>query len=58
MLFIDTYGRGYSEAPKVPSEPNLYVLQLALLLQYLHWDRANIIGFASVRLHPVTLSYR
>lgn len=34
----------------MPSDPNLYILQLALLLQYIRWDRADIVGFSIVRL--------
>lgn len=47
---VDTYGRGYSEAPELPSDTNLYILQLAMLMQYIHWDSADIIGFATVRM--------
>lgn len=46
---IDLYGRGYSDAPQVPHDPNLYAIQLALLLQYLRWDSTDVVGFSLVR---------
>lgn len=49
MFGLDLHGRGYSEAPKVPSSPNLYTAQLASLLQYIGWEKANIVGFSIVR---------
>lgn len=49
MLRSDLYGRGYSEAPEVPSDPNLYAVQLALLLQYIGWENTDIVGFSIVR---------
>lgn len=50
MRCIDTYGRGYSEAPKVAHEPTIYALQLALLLQFIGWTKVNVIGFSMVRV--------
>lgn len=44
----DVYGRGYSEAPRVSIDANLCILQLALLLQYIHWDRTDVVGFSMV----------
>ena len=44
----DTYGRGYSEAPKIQHEANVYTFQLALLLQYIGWDKVNVVGFSMV----------
>lgn len=45
----DMYGRGYSEAPKLPCDPNLSIIQLALLLQYIGWDAVDtIVGFSMV----------
>lgn len=46
----DLYGRGYSEAPEFPSDPNLYAVQLALLLQYIGWENTDIVGFSIVRV--------
>ncbi|KAH9944428.1 alpha/beta-hydrolase [Epithele typhae] len=46
LLVYDLYGKGYSEAPKVPSTTTLFITQLALLMQYVHWDSANIVGFS------------
>ena len=43
------YGRGYSEAPKLPCNANLFSVQLALLLQYVRWDAVDtIVGFSMV----------
>ncbi|TFK73556.1 alpha/beta-hydrolase [Pluteus cervinus] len=44
VLLYDLYGRGYSDAPQTTYDANLYVTQLALLMQYLKWDRALITG--------------
>ena len=50
---IDLYGKGYSEAPHVPSDGTLFVTQLALLMQYVRWETAHIVGFSMVRTHGV-----
>ena len=47
----DLHGRGYSEITKTPSDVNLYTIQLALLLQYVGWHNAYIVGFSMVYLH-------
>ena len=47
--FTDLYGRGYSDAPKTTYDTTLYTTQLALLMQYLKWDKANIVGLSMVR---------
>jgi pimeloyl-ACP methyl ester carboxylesterase len=44
VLLYDLYGRGYSEAPQTTYDTNLYTTQLAHLMQYLRWEKANIIG--------------
>ena len=41
---LDLYGRGYSDAPQTTYDSTLYTTQLALLMQYLKWEKANIIG--------------
>jgi len=46
VLMYDIYGRGYSEAPRLTCDPNLCIVQLALLLQYIRWDAADIVGFS------------
>ncbi|KAJ8495832.1 hypothetical protein ONZ51_g1471 [Trametes cubensis] len=46
VLVYDLYGKGYSEAPHVVYNATLFVVQLALLLQYIHWDSAHIVGFS------------
>lgn len=43
---IDLYGKGYSEAPKTAFDATLFVVQLALLLQYIRWDAAHVVGFS------------
>lgn len=48
-LFPDLYGKGYSEAPQIKYTPALFVTQLALLMQYIRWDSAHIVGFSMVR---------
>ena len=50
-LCVDVYGRGYSEAPKLPCDPNLCIIQLALLLQYVGWDATDVVGFSMVRIY-------
>lgn len=49
----DLYGRGYSDAPSVTYDVNLYTTQLALLLQYIGWEKAHIVGFSMVRMAVV-----
>lgn len=45
----DLYGRGYSDAPHTTYDAKLYTTQLALLLQYVGWSKANIVGVSMVR---------
>ena len=45
----DLYGKGYSQAPQTAYDANLFITQLALLMQYVKWERANIVGFSMVR---------
>lgn len=45
----DLYGKGYSEAPQTAHHVNLFITQLALLMQYVRWDSAHIVGFSMVR---------
>ncbi|KAK2459954.1 hypothetical protein APHAL10511_008039 [Amanita phalloides] len=44
VLLYDLYGRGYSDAPQTTYDTNLYTTQLALLMQYLKWDKAIVVG--------------
>ncbi|KAL4251450.1 polyketide transferase af380 family protein [Abortiporus biennis] len=47
VLLYDLFGRGYSESPKDNLDTaNLYIIQLALLLQYVEWPKARIVGFS------------
>ncbi|KAI9063015.1 alpha/beta-hydrolase [Trametes sanguinea] len=46
VLVYDLYGKGYSEAPLVTYDSTFFVVQLALLLQYIRWPAANIVGFS------------
>ncbi|KAH9835600.1 alpha/beta-hydrolase [Rhodofomes roseus] len=46
VLVYDLYGKGYSDAPKTAYIANIFVTQLALLLQYLKWEHAHIAGFS------------
>lgn len=46
---LDLYGRGYSDAPQTTYDVNLFTIQLALLMQYLQWDKAMIAGVSMVR---------
>lgn len=46
VLLYDLHGRGYSEIPEKESDVNLYIIQLALLLQYVGWSKAYIVGFS------------
>lgn len=49
-LHEDLYGKGYSEAPALPYDASLFTIQLALLMQYVKWDAATIIGFSMVSI--------
>ncbi|KAF7984731.1 hypothetical protein HWV62_11666 [Athelia sp. TMB] len=44
VLLYDLYGRGYSDAPQVTYDTALYATQLALLMQHVRWEKANIVG--------------
>ena len=55
MPRIDLYGKGYTDAPKTDYHANLFVTQLALLLQYLKWENAHIAGFSMVRAILLTV---
>ncbi|KAI0638573.1 alpha/beta-hydrolase [Trametes polyzona] len=44
VLLYDLYGRGYSDAPQTTYDANLYTTQLALLLQYVGWNKAHVVG--------------
>ena len=44
LILLDLYRRGYSDAPQMTYDPNLYTIQLALLMQHLWWDKAAIVG--------------
>ena len=43
---LDLYGRGYSDAPNVLESTNLYTTQLALLMQYVGWTQARVVGLS------------
>ncbi|KAH9898450.1 alpha/beta-hydrolase [Cubamyces lactineus] len=46
ILVYDLYGKGYSEAPHTTYDWTLFCTQLALLLQYVRWEAAHIVGFS------------
>jgi len=46
ILVYDLYGKGYTQAPQTIYNTYLFVTQLALLMQYVKWDSANIVGFS------------
>ncbi|KAH7339680.1 Alpha/Beta hydrolase protein [Rhizoctonia solani] len=49
VLLFDLYGRGYSEAPDPQTtryDVDLYITQLALLMQFIGWRRARIVGLS------------
>ena len=48
FLYPDLYGRGYSDAPQTTYDAYLYTTQLALLMQYLRWHKAIIVGYSMV----------
>lgn len=49
LNLLDLYGRGYSDAPATIYDTKLYTTQLALLMQYLNWSKAHIVGVSMVR---------
>lgn len=51
VLLYDLYGRGYSDAPQVTYDTALYATQLALLMQHVRWEKANIVGVSMVSQH-------
>lgn len=53
--YVDLYGRGYSDAPQTTYDSNLYITQLALLMQHVRWDNAHMVGVSMVRLVPKKL---
>jgi len=46
VLLYDLYGRGYSDAPQTTYDAYLYTTQLALLMQYIRWHKAMIVGYS------------
>jgi len=47
VLLYDLYGRGWSDALQgTPYDTNLYVTQLALLLQHVKWESTRLVGFS------------
>ncbi|KAJ7192334.1 Alpha/Beta hydrolase protein [Mycena pura] len=47
VLLYDLYGRGYSDAPRAGAyDTALYVMQLALLLQHVRWEKTHVVGFS------------
>ncbi|KAI0798442.1 alpha/beta-hydrolase [Irpex lacteus] len=46
VLTYDLPGRGYSEAPEGLYDAQFYIVHLALLLQYVKWDKADIVGYS------------
>ncbi|KAF8308824.1 alpha/beta-hydrolase [Clavulina sp. PMI_390] len=46
VLTYDLYGRGYSDAPYTDLTLPVYITQLALLMQYIGWDKARIVGIS------------
>ncbi|KAG8708349.1 hypothetical protein FRC08_018936, partial [Ceratobasidium sp. 394] len=49
VLIYDLYGRGYTEAPDAQStnyDSELYVTQLALLLQAVGWRKTRVVGLS------------
>ncbi|KAF8509122.1 alpha/beta-hydrolase [Hysterangium stoloniferum] len=46
VLVHDLYGRGYSEAPEVVYNADLFITQLALLLQHVKFEHAHVVGLS------------
>ncbi|TDL28487.1 alpha/beta-hydrolase [Rickenella mellea] len=46
VLTYDLYGRGYSQAPQTTYDTTLYITQPALLMQFVCWDNAHIVGLS------------
>ncbi|KAI0684735.1 alpha/beta-hydrolase [Cytidiella melzeri] len=46
VLTYDIPGRGYSEAPETGYDVAFYTTHLALLLQFVHWDVVDIVGYS------------
>ena len=44
----DVVARGYSQAPQILHEPNVFSFQLAFLLQYIGWNKVNVVGYSMV----------
>jgi pimeloyl-ACP methyl ester carboxylesterase len=48
VVLIDHFGRGHSEAPDTLYNSQLYVTELALLMQHIKWEKARIAGLSMV----------
>jgi pimeloyl-ACP methyl ester carboxylesterase len=46
VLCYEQYGKGYSDSPGVVYNDELYISQLAALLQDLNWGKTDIIGYS------------
>lgn len=52
VMLYDIYGRGYTEAPSITETrytSEMYVTQLALLMDHIGWEKAAIFGASVVR---------
>ena len=55
---IDIPGRGYSEAPEDGAyDAQFYAVHLALLLQYVKWNQADIVGYSMVYAESVVRNF-
>ncbi|KAI9206114.1 Alpha/Beta hydrolase protein [Polychytrium aggregatum] len=46
VLIYDYYGRGYSDAPRVPYNESLYVTQGRELVEHIGWSKFQVLGFS------------
>ncbi|KIY66707.1 alpha/beta-hydrolase [Cylindrobasidium torrendii FP15055 ss-10] len=46
VLVYDLYGRGYSDSPVSHYDLGLFTEQLALLMQYINWQSATLVGLS------------
>jgi pimeloyl-ACP methyl ester carboxylesterase len=45
---VDHYGRGYSDAPDTTYDTMFYLNELALLMQHVKFEKANLLGLSMV----------
>ena len=56
IAIVDHYGRGYSDAPDTTYDTMFYLNELALLMQHVKFEKANLLGLSMVCQKPISYS--